>query len=215
VLVDDNQIANQLRFALNHSRIETVISDQPATILSSLHTVQPDILVVQQKMRYFDGIDLAAYVRKMERFAALPILALLGENTETALSRATRGGVDSWLTIPFTAANVALSVLNLLQRVEVARKLGGRDALTGLYTKEAMVDRLGGDLLRVARSGQQIAIMLIHITETEESPRLAFMEISSAANRVFRRSDLLARYNESTLAAILPGIDTRTILTVT
>jgi len=58
-------------------------------------------------------------------------------------------------------------------------------------------------------------VMLIHITETEDSPRLAFMEVSSAANRVFRRSDLLARYNESTLAAILPGIDTRTILTVT
>ncbi|MCP4603176.1 MAG: response regulator [Proteobacteria bacterium] len=213
VLVDDTQIANQLGFALSHSRIQTAFYDNPAEILSALHSVQPDILVVQQAMRYFDGLDLASYVRNMERFESLPILALLKESTEETLTRATRGGVDSWLTIPFSAANVALAVLNLLRRVEVARKLGGRDPLTGLYTKEAMVDRLQGDLARVGRSGQQIAVMLIHITNTD-SPRLAFLDITDTANRVFRRSDLLSRYNEATLAVVLPGIDTRTIVSV-
>ncbi len=213
VLVDDAQTANQLHFALSHSRIQTVFHDNPAAILSALHTVQPDILVVQQSMRCFNGLDLASYVRQMERFEALPILALIEQASEETLARATRGGVDAWLTIPFSAANVALSVLNLLHRVEVARKLGGRDALTGLYTKEAMIDRLEGDLSRVSRSGQQISVMLIHIKDVD-SPRLAFLDITSAANRVFRRSDLLARYNEATLAVILPGIDTRTIVTV-
>ncbi|MDJ0761929.1 MAG: response regulator [Myxococcota bacterium] len=211
-LADDAQVSKQLQFALTHSRMQTVLYDNPAEILAALHTVQPDILVVQQAMRHFDGLDLAAYVRGMERFESLPILALLQDSAEATIARATRGGVDSWLTIPFSAANVALGVLNLLQRVEVARKLGGRDALTGLYTKEALLDRLAGDLSRVARGGQQLAVMLIHLTSETDTPRLAFLDLTSISNRVFRRSDLLAKYNETTLAAVLPGIDTRTIL---
>ncbi|MCP4680174.1 MAG: response regulator [Deltaproteobacteria bacterium] len=211
--VDDEQIANQLRFALSHSRMQTVLHDNPAAIIDAIQSIQPDILVVQQSMRHFDGLDLAAYIRRISRFESLPILALLNESSQTTLTRATRGGVDTWLTIPFSAANVALCVLNLLRRVEVARKLGGRDALTGLYTKEAMMDHLKGDLSRVRRSGQQLAVMLVHLIGVE-SPRLAFLDLASTANRVFRQSDLLARYNEATLAAVLPGVDTSSIISV-
>jgi PleD family two-component response regulator len=213
VLTDDEPVAQQLQFALSHSRMETTWHANPADVLDILSTLQPDILVIQQGMRNFDGLDIAAYVRNTERYQSLPILALLRETGEASVTRAVRAGVDTWLTIPFSAANVALSVLNLLQRVEVARKLGGRDGLTGLYTKEAMVDRLTEDLARVARSGQQLAVMLIHLKDTA-SPRLDFLELAEVAKRVFRRSDLLARYNESTLAVVLPGIDGRIVVSI-
>ncbi len=213
VCADDNQIVNQLRFALSHSRMQIILHEDPSTLLSIIHSVQPDLLVVQQSMKYFDGVDLASVVRKVERFESLPILALLKESSEATLTRAIRGGVDGWLTIPFTAANVALSVLNHLRRAETARKLGGRDPLTGLYTKESMFDRIKGDLARVSRSGQQIGVLLVHLTDTD-SPRLAFLEITKEANRVFRQSDILARYNEATLAVVLPGVDMTSIVSI-
>jgi len=212
-LVDDTTITNQLRFALSHSRIEVECRNNPVEILPALHLLQPDILIIQQQLQHFDGLDLAAQLRNTEQFEALPILVLLRETSEPTLTRAIRGGVDGWLAIPFSAANIALSVLNLLRRVEVARQLGGRDPLTGLYTKEAMVDRLRGDLSRVQRSGQQLAVLLIQLTHTD-SPRSAFLDVANAANKIFRQSDLLARYNEATLAVVLPGIDMRTILSV-
>jgi two-component system cell cycle response regulator len=212
-LVDDASITNQLRFALSHSRIEVECHDNPAEILPALHLLQPDILIIQQELRHFNGLDLAAQLRNTDQFGALPILMLLRETSEPTLTRAIRGGVDSWLGTPFSAANIALSVLNLLRRVEVARQLGGRDPLTGLYTKEAMVDRLRGDLSRVQRAGQQLAVLLIHLTHTD-SPRSAFLDLANTANKIFRQSDLLARYNEATLAVVLPGIDMRTILSV-
>jgi PleD family two-component response regulator len=76
-----------------------------------------------------------------------------------------------------------------------------------------MLDRLRGDINRVSRAGQQIALFLVRVTSSS-SPRLDFLEITEIAKRVFRRSDLMARYNESTLAVVLPGIDARTIVTV-
>lgn len=212
-LVDDASVTNQLRFALSHSRIEVECHDNPAAILPALHLLQPDILIIQQELHHFDGLDLAAQLRNTEQFESLPILVLLRETSEPTLTRAIRGGVDSWLATPFSATNVALSVLNLLRRVEVARQLGGRDPLTGLYTKEAMTDRLSGDLSRVQRAGQQLAILLIHLTHTD-SPRSAFLDVVNTANKIFRQSDLLARYNEATLAVVLPGIDMRTVLSV-
>lgn len=212
-LIDDVPIANQLRFALSHSRIEVEFHDDPAEILTALNVVQPDLLVVQQELTHFSGVDLAAQLRTTKHFESMPMLVLLTETSESTLTRTIRGGIDSWLRTPFSAANIALSVLNLLKRVEVARQLGGRDALTGLYTKEAMLDRLQGDLSRVQRSGQHIAVILIHLTQSD-SPRQAFMDLASSANNLFRRSDLLARYNEATLAAVLPSIDMQTILSV-
>jgi two-component system, cell cycle response regulator len=212
-LVDDVSIANQLRFALSHSRIEIEFHNNPAEILTALHLVQPDILVIQHELAHFDGLDLAARLRNVKQFEALPMLVLLRETSESNVTRAIRGRIDSWLSTPFSAANIALSVLNLLKRVEIARQLGGRDPLTGLYTKEAMTDRLRGDLSRVQRSGQQIAVLLIHLINSD-SPRLAFLDIANTANRIFRQSDLLARYTEATLSVILPSIDMRTILSV-
>ncbi|MBN1655478.1 MAG: response regulator [Deltaproteobacteria bacterium] len=212
-LVDDLSITNQLRFALSHSRIEVEFHADPAHTLTALHLAQPDILIIQQELMHFDGLDLAAQLRNIKQLQALPILVLLKETSEATLTRAIRSGVDGWLSTPFSAANVALSVLNLLRRVELARQLGGRDPVTGLYTKEAMADRLRGDLSRVRRSGQQLAVLLIHLT-LSDSPRLAFLDLANTANKIFRQSDLLSRYNEATLAAVLPGIDMRTILSV-
>ncbi len=210
---DDPIISKQLQFALSHSRMHTTIVSEPENTLSNLEEIQPDILVLQQRLKHFDGFDIAAHVRTEEKFQALPVLALLDESTENAITRAVRGQVDTWLTIPFSASNVALTVLNLLHRVDVARRLGGRDSLTGLYTKESMLDRLKTEILRTSRSGQQIGVVLIHLKNTE-SPRKDFVELLNTAQKVFRRSDLLARYNETTLAAVLPGIDARGIIAI-
>jgi PleD family two-component response regulator len=213
VLADDFQIANQLLFALSHSRMQTTLIKDPAKLMSSLDIIQPDILVVLHHLKNFDGLDLASEVRAQEKYQALPILALLEECGDSAVTKAVRAGVDNWLQIPFSAANVALSVLNLLHRMEITRRLGGKDNLTGLYTKEAMIDRLASDLHRVSRSGQQLAVTLIRIRNSE-SPRQALNELALVAKRVFRRSDILARYNESTLAVLLPGIDARTVVSI-
>jgi PleD family two-component response regulator len=213
VISEDPIIVNQLQFALCHSRMETTFLDNPGALLETLKTIQPDILVLEHSFEHFDGMDIAAYVRTLEPFLAMPILALLRDDSEKSITRAIRVGVDSWLSIPFSAANVALSVLNLLSRVELSRKLGGRDNLTGLYTKEALLDRLEQELSRVSRSGQQIAFMLIHIRNSE-APRVDFLTLVDVAKRVFRRSDILARFNEATLAVVLPGINPRTMLTI-
>ena len=213
VLSCDPFIANQLQFALSHSRMETTFCSDATKILDTLNQTQPDILVLEQTLKHFDGMDVAAHVRTLERFSAMPILVLLRDMSERTVTRAIRAGIDSRLAIPFSAANVALSVLNLLNRVELSRKLGGRDNLTGLYTKEALTDRLEQDMLRVARSGQQIAVMLIHLKQTD-TPRVDFLTLVDVAKRVFRRSDVLARYNEATLAVVLPGIDGKTVLSI-
>lgn len=213
VLADDPAISNQLQFALSHSRMETTFCDDAIHILDTLNRTQPDILVVEQTLEHFDGMDIAAHVRTLDRFVAMPILVLLRDSSEQTITRAIRAGIDSRLSIPFSAANVALSVLNLLNRVEISRKLGGRDNLTGLYTKEALTDRLEQDLLRVARSGQQLAVMLLQLTQTD-TPRVDFLSLVDVAKRVFRRSDMLARYNEATLAVVLPGIDGKTVLSI-
>jgi len=213
IVADDPATSQQLRLALTHSRLEAVHHEQPHTFAEALELVQPDVLVIQQQLRHFDGLDLAAQVRRHPSFAALPIVALLADTAESTRNRAMHCGVDSWLVRPFSAESAVLVVVNLLRRLEAEQALGGRDAVTGLYSRSALEDRLELELLRARRTGELVGLMLVHITESDQRryPRKVLLELAQAAESTFRRSDILARYNEQTIAAVLPGADPRVV----
>lgn len=213
IVADDPTTAQQLQLALNHSRLEAVHHEQPHTFAEALRLVQPDVLVIQQQLRHFDGLDLAAQVRRDPQFAALPIVALLGDTSEETRNRAMRCGIDNWLVRPFSAESAVLAVVNMLRRIEAEQALGGRDAVTGLYSRSALEDRLELELLRARRSGELVGLMLIHIADASGGryPRQVLVELAHAVDATFRRSDILARYNERTIACVLPGADPRVV----
>ncbi|MFT4704388.1 MAG: DNA-binding response OmpR family regulator [Bradymonadia bacterium] len=214
IVSDDPTVANQLGLALNHSRLEAVHHELPHTFHEAVRLVQPDVLLIQQSLKHFDGLDLAAQIRTDDNYAALPIIALLNDTSEDTRTRATRSGVDTWLVRPFSAESAVLSVLNMLRRVEAEQALGGRDPVTALYSRSALEDRLELELLRSRRSGELVGLMLIHIVEGVgvRYPRQTLVALAEVADATFRRSDILARYNERTIAVVLPGADPRVVM---
>lgn len=214
-LSTQDALVQETRQVLAATGLELQQLPDPSSLLDTLDLVQPAALLIDQNLGHFDGLDVVAQLRALVRFEALPILALLGQSSEEARLRAIQGHVDRWLTYPFQARDISMSLLQMLRRQEVMQRLGGREALSGLYTREALKDRLRAELLRAQRSGQTLALMLIRIhtgDEERENPRHLFGLLTEIAQHTFRRSDVLARHDPHTLAAGLPECDARVVL---
>ncbi|MEY3014677.1 MAG: Response regulator receiver domain [Pseudomonadota bacterium] len=112
-----------------------MVERDPATLVERVGRVQPDAVVLQADMARFDGLDLARQLRSLRACVAIPLLAVLSDPQDAAFHRAARSLVDGTLVRPFTAATAQTTVMAALHRVEIARELGGRDPVTGLYTR--------------------------------------------------------------------------------
>ena len=213
ILASDPNLAQQLRLALTHSELEAHIHDAPETFVEALRAVHPDVVVMQEDLGAFDGFDIAAQVLSLPEFSALPIIGLIDDAAESTRTRAARCGIDSWLVRPFSAENAIRTVGAVLRRADAQVALGGRDAVTGLFSRRALFDRLELELLRSRRASQRVVLMLIHIEEAprDRYPRQLLLELARTVETNFRRSDLLGRYNERTIAAVLPGADPRVV----
>lgn len=213
ILADDVTVAQQLRLALTHSELEAVVHDDPTSFYDALRVVRPDVIIVEQSLEGFDGFDLAAQVRADSSFAAVPVVGLLDDLAETTRTYGARCGIDTFLIRPFSAINAVETVGALLARNDEMLALGGRDPVTGLYTKRALADRLELELMRARRAGDLVGLMLIHIESGGDTryPRQSLIELAHTVESTFRRSDILASYNERTVAAVLPGADPRVV----
>ncbi len=210
VVADEDALANQLVFALSDRQLEVVVERDPATLVERVGRVQPDAVVLQTDMARFDGLDLARQLRSLRACAAIPLLAVLSDPQDAAFHRAARSLVDGTLVRPFTAATAQTTVMAALHRVEIARELGGRDPVTGLYTRRTTRDRLEVELVRARRGGQLVGLLLAHVTESPGAFRRdTFTQLARACHRGLRATDVLGRFNERTLCAVVPGVDVR------
>jgi len=216
ILCAEAGLAQQLRLAIGHSKLEAVVHDDPASLYDAMRIVQPDVVVVQQDLDHFDGFDLVAQLRADPAFAALPVVGVLDDIAESSRTRAARCGVDSWIVRPFSAENALHTVTSCLRRLDAQTSLGGRDPVTGLQSRRAMRDRMDVELMRARRTGELVALMLIHIERSDPSrhAREQLVDLARSVESSFRRTDSLARHNDRTIAAVLGGADPRVIATL-
>ncbi|MCB9508410.1 MAG: response regulator [Myxococcales bacterium] len=216
ILSTDAALGQQLRLALAHSRLEALVHDDPSTFYDALRVVQPDVIAIQQELEHFDGFDLVAQIRADPAFAALPIVGVLEDISESSRTRAARCGVDTWIVRPFSAENALQTVEACLRRLDAQTNLGGRDPVTGLQSHRAMRDRIDVELMRARRTGELVALMLIHIetTDPRRHPREQLVDLARTVESSFRRSDTLARHNDRTIAAVLAGAEPRIVATL-
>lgn len=86
------------------------------------------------------------------------------------------------------------------------------DEITGLYNKKIFLSHLRREINSAKRYKSSLTVMLIEISnfkliEQERGRHISnyvIKEISSHVTQNFRKSDILARYNENSFAAILP-----------
>lgn len=113
----------------------------PRQVLGLFQTFQPDLILLDLMMPYFDGFEI------MEQIAAvsppntyLPILVLTADITDNSKKRALSGGAKDFLTKPFKLYEANLRIKNLLETRYLHQQLEDQNQNLAEKVKERTYD---------------------------------------------------------------------------
>lgn len=116
VCVVDDQLSlrQMLRFALNINGLSVVEAEHGLDAFDKLACHEIDMMIVDWQMPHMDGLELVRQLRKIEKYAELPIVIVSCRDDLEARREARALGVLSWLKKPFRISEVQLIVESVL-----------------------------------------------------------------------------------------------------
>ncbi|HEX7553815.1 MAG TPA: response regulator transcription factor [Geothrix sp.] len=146
LLVDDERLLlASLSRALRVQRPTWVIdtASDGVQAMALLRSQQVDILITDIQMPGMDGMALLMQVRRDPHLARLPLILISAEDDRSSVRKGMSSGADDYLTKPFTAEELILSVESRLRRLEQgadpsAQSTALNGQLKGLLTEREM-----------------------------------------------------------------------------
>jgi two-component system, cell cycle response regulator len=181
----------------------------------------PDLLILDWVMPGIDGPELCRRIRE-RRDAIYPyILLVTGKDNTQDVVQGLEAGADDYLSKPFdpTELRARLQVgkrilalqQELIQAREELRFQANHDALTGVFSRAAVLSLLDRELQRAARSGMPTGILMMDLdhfktindTYGHLTGDVVLKEVADRINGAVRSYDCLGRYGGEEFLAIL------------
>ena len=179
----------------------------------------PDLILLSLDLNGPSGFELCAELKQMDTVAGVPIIFLTTRDSAADEITGLELGAADFIAKPLRShllrARVKLQLR--MQNLTVAlRESDALDPLTGLATREHFQRELEAECARAARAGSPIAVLRIAVDQLSTYAAVHGAAMAEHALRALssvmrgsmqRSSDLLARYDSSEFAAILPDTD--------
>jgi len=194
LLVDDERLLLvSLTRALRVQRPDWVIdtASDGVQAMALLRSQPVDILVTDIQMPGMDGMALLAQVRRDPDLARLPLILISAEDDRSSVRRGMSSGADDYLTKPFTAEELILSVESRLRRLEQGADPSAQSAALNGQLKGLLTER---ELKVLALIGQGLVTKDI-AAELDLSPKT----VSAHRQNIMGKLDL---HNAAALAAL-------------
>lgn len=171
--------------------------------LTALAEFRPDVVVIDCNLPDVGGIELTQMIRQQPEYAAMPIILAADASAVNLRFDAIAAGGDEFLVKPLKTRHLLSAVTSRVRRAHWLREIignpDGRDARTGLYSRNVLIEKLGtalGD-----RSAALLTIALDRAGEMRERIGLTGLAAIDAHVGNLLRSqldelDLPAQYND-------------------
>lgn len=187
--------------------------------LRSLRRHVPDLILLSLDLNESSGFELCTELKQIETLAQVPIIFLTTRDSSADEITGLELGAADFLAKPLRPhllrARVKLQ-LRVHDLTVALRESDALDPLTGLATREHFQRELEAECARSARAGSPIAVLRIAVDQLATYAAMHGADMAEHALRALssvmrgsmqRSSDLLARYDSSEFAAILPDTD--------
>jgi DNA-binding NarL/FixJ family response regulator len=194
LLVDDERLLLvSLTRALKVQRPDWVIdtASDGVQAMALLRSQPVDILITDIQMPGMDGMALLAQVRRDPDLARLPLILISAEDDRQSVRKGMSSGADDYLTKPFTAEELVLSVESRLRRLEQGADPSALSAALNNELKGLLTER---ELKVLALIGQGLVTKDI-AAELDLSPKT----VSAHRQNLMGKLDL---HNAAALAAL-------------
>ncbi len=165
MIVDDEPIMIEvLKAFLEDAGYSRFVTKEDSTeALEMLHTMRPDILLLDLVMPGKTGFELLAEIRAHEDLRFLPVIMLTAANDAQTKLDALELGATDFLAKPVDSSELRLRLRNALAFKAYQDQLAYYDALTALPNRQMFMQRLAWTLKLAKRHGKQCALLQIGI----------------------------------------------------
>lgn len=112
---DEPHIVRLIQVNLEQAGYEVVTAFNGREALAQVAAQRPDFLILDVMMPYMDGFEMLQALRRSESTRDLPVIMLTSKAQDADVFQGWQSGVDSYLTKPFTPAELMAFVRRLLR----------------------------------------------------------------------------------------------------
>jgi len=189
------------------------------------HKNPPEMMILDWVMPGMDGLEICRRARASSSGTYQYILLVTARDRTPDVVRGLDAGADDYLTKPFDKSElharlrVGRRILalqhQLLEAQEMLRFQATHDALTGLWNRGALIERLDTEVQRAFRSNSPLGILLLDIdhfklvndTHGHLAGDSVLAEIALRITAATRSYDFIGRYGGEEFVVLLPGCD--------
>jgi diguanylate cyclase (GGDEF)-like protein len=165
--------------------------DETIRLLDLLPEISPDLLMLDVMMPGISGFDLCRMVRTIPQWQNLPIVFITAHTGLEARMAAFQAGADDYLPKPVIDEELVARIKVRLERARLMQERYEKDALTGLLTRRAFVERLVIMLSEAKRHNSKVAVAMLdldHFKQINDTHgHLAGDNVLAGIGRLFQR----------------------------
>ena len=202
IVDDDPTIFETLVMYLKSSELQLVYLEDPRNFWETLESSAPDLLILDIKMPYINGIELCRVIRNDPHWSSLPVLFISSQDDQSTVQQVFGVGADDFISKPLSEDTVVTRVLNRLQRLNMMRSLSEVDLLTGMANRRKFTGDWERSLRLVMRNAESLCLAILDLDNFKvvndryghEMGDRVLQEVGRLLLRSFRQEDLVARW---------------------
>jgi diguanylate cyclase (GGDEF)-like protein len=216
IVEDDRSQAMFAESILRKAGMQTTMVTDPLAVLSDIDQFNPDLILMDLYMPGCSGMELTAIIREREAFVSTPIVFLSGESDTDKHFEALNAGGDDFLSKPIRPKHLISAVTNRLRRARHIRRRAQnqnpRDAITGMYERAHVLDRINAKLAAdeaIAQRGGLLYVDLDDATNLREQVGLIGFDkllgqIGAFLASHLEGSELVTRFGDTSFLVLSP-----------
>ncbi len=163
IVDDDPVILDHLQYLFSQWGFTATPLQDSRYFWKTLEATNPDLLILDLQMPYFDGIQLCKVVRQDPHWQGLPILFLSSACDRDTIRQIYQSGADDYIAKPVHDAELSTRVLNRLERIQLLRSYDETDFLTGLMNRRWASQAIQRYFRLAQRYQHPLSVVLLNI----------------------------------------------------
>jgi diguanylate cyclase (GGDEF)-like protein len=208
LVVDDEPINVQILYQAFSGDYQVFMAKTGEQALAVAARTMPDLVLLDVSMPGLDGYEVCQRLKANEATKAIPVIFVSAYNDPVRESRGLEVGAVDFISKPVNPVLVRARVAMHIQLREQADRLRQQvlfDAATGAFNRRNFDGRAANEWARSKRGRRPLSVALFDVSTAHGRQLRSFAAVVGAHLR--RPGDILARYEDKTLAALLPETD--------
>jgi diguanylate cyclase (GGDEF)-like protein len=212
VIDDDIELASRFSLILRGANMLVEMLHDPADIFASMHSFNPEVVLLDVSMPGCSGPELAQIIRMNDDWLRVPIIYLSAETDISKQMNALIKAGDDFITKPISDNALIAAVFSRAQRARILSNALSRDSLTGLLKHADIKEQVAVELERAQRSGKPASVAMLDIDFFKKvndnyghaAGDNVIRALANLLRQRLRRIDSLGRYGGEEFLVVLP-----------